>query len=229
MEIQNKQEILQYINRSAEKVDERARERAAEDKIKAILSADSSLAESRSKEVKAVNSFMTDPVNRQKLISYCFGFCDPTQKQQTVKIENGNLVEEVTFHAYLCEDELKKLYNFVERHKNDLSFADVVFKIIDKHGMTPSQVYRGVFMRRQDFSRVTNPKCKNVTRRMVWQIIVGLHCSLEEADAVLFSAGYIRNNSKFDLTMQYFIEHGNYDINAIDAVLEELRMKTFAC
>ena len=217
--------IEQYINRAGEDMDERAEEEAAKEKLNSILSAESADTEA----VETVKSFMADSVNRQKLISYCFGFHDPTQKRQNEKIDDGSLAQEVVFNDYLREDELTKLDKFVKRHKNDLSFADVVFKIIEKHGMTPSQVYRGVFMRRQDFSRVTNPRCKNVTRRMVWQIIIGLHCSLEEADAILFSAGYIRNNNKLDLIMQYFIEHGNYDINAIDAVLEELSIKTFAC
>ena len=98
---------------------------------------------------------------------------------------------------------------------------------MEKHNMTSSQVYNGVFMRRQDFSRVTAQRCESVSRRLAWQIIIGLHCNLREADEVLFSAGYVRRHSKLDLTMEYFIEHGNYDMLAIDAVLENLGIKTF--
>lgn len=220
MDIQTKQQILQYINRSVENVDEQAEEEAAKEKLNSILSAESANAEA----VKAVKSFMeTSPSNRQKLISYCIDFIDPTHKPQTVT-QNG---EEIMLNTYLREDELEKLNKFVERHKNDMSFGEVVYMIMEKHKMTPPQVYKNALLRRQDFSRVTNPKCTNITLRMAWQIIIGLHCTLAEADAVLFSAGYVRRNSKLDLTMQYFIEHGNYDIEAIDFVLEDLNLKTF--
>lgn len=121
------------------------------------------------------------------------------------------------------------LHQFVMRHKNDITFGDMVYKIMDKHGLTAPQVYKSVLLRKQDFSRVTDPRCKNVTRKMVWQIIIGLRCSLKEADEVLFSAGYIRRNNRMDLTMQYFIENNNFDIEAIDSALANLGLKTFTC
>lgn len=212
--------ITQYLTRLLNGQQEEEQEKAAKDKMKAILSDKNANADS----VKAVKCFMeTSPSNRQKLISYCIDFIDPTHKPQTVT-QNG---EEVMLNTYLREDELEKLNKFVERHKNDMSFGEVVYMIMEKHKMTPPQVYKNALLRRQDFSRVTNPKCTNITRRMAWQIIIGLHCTLDEADIVLFSAGYVRRNSKLDLTMQYFIEHGNYDIEAIDFVLEDLNLKTF--
>lgn len=222
------QEILQYISRATGRTDgrteeerEETQEKLAADKISAILSSQNA----RAQDVEAVHSFMEEsPVNRKKILSFCLDFRDPAQPQTTV--QNG---EEVVLNAFLAEDELSKLRGFVKRHKNDVSFGEVVYNIMDKHGTTGPKVYNGVFMSRQDFSRVTDPRCKSVTRKMAWQIIIGLHCTLEEADAVLFSAGYIRNNSELDLTMQYFIERGNYDIIAINAVLEELHLKMFNC
>ena len=102
-----------------------------------------------------------------------------------------------------------------------------MYKVMDAHGMVSTDVYKSVYMRRQDFSRVTAPDCKSISRRMAWQVIIGLQCNMDEADALLFSAGYVRRNSPLDLTMQYFIQHKNYDIVAIDAVLEDLGQKTY--
>lgn len=222
MEIQTKQEILQYINRSVENVDEQAETKAAKEKLNSILSAESADAEA----VETIKSFIASgSVNCRKLYAFCLNFSDSASHPQTIK--QGH--EEIVLNTFLREDEVAKLKKFVERHRNDLSFCEEVFKIMEKHGMTSSQVYSGVFMSRQDFSRVTNPNCKSVTRKMAWWIIIGLHCSLEEADEVLFSAGYVRRKSKLDLTMQFFIERGNYDIEAIDDALEILGLKMFTC
>ncbi|MDE6690395.1 MAG: hypothetical protein K2K04_00335 [Clostridia bacterium] len=150
---------------------------------------------------------------------------EPDAQHKTVN-ENG---EEIQQHAFLDDDELTKLYNFVKRHSADSTFDKTVYSVIDRHGMQPPDVYKNAMMRRQDFSRVTEIGNTSVTRRMAWQIIIGLHCDMDEADEVLFSAGYIRRKSAFDLTMEYFIKHRNYDIMAINEVLYELGIKVFSC
>ena len=95
--------------------------------------------------------------------------------------------------------------------------------------MTAPQVYKNAMIRRQDFARVTGQTKGGVTRHLAWQIIVGLHCSLEEADEVLFSAGFIRRNTRLDLTMEWFIRQKNYDIMDINEVLHALDIKPFPC
>lgn len=162
---------------------------------------------------------------RNKLLNYCLDFIDPTVQTKAIT-QNG---EEIQQHVFLDEDELTKLYKFVKRHSADSSFDAVVYSVMDKHGMEPPDVYKNAMISRQDFSRVTEVGNTSVTRRMVWQIIIGLHCDMEEADEVLFSAGYIRRNTKFDLTMEYFIKHKNYDVMAINEVLYELGLKLFSC
>lgn len=220
MQIQNKQEILKYINRSVENVDEQAEAEKAKEKLNYILSAESADKEA----VEAVKAFIASgDVNSQKLYAFCLNFVDPTFSPQTV-VQGG---EEIQTHEYLKQDDLTKLCRFIERHKRDGSFGEMVYKVMDAHGMVSTDVYKSVYMRRQDFSRVTAPDCKNISRRMAWQVIIGLQCNMDEADALLFSAGYVRRNSPLDLTMQYFIQHKNYDIVAIDAVLEDLGQKTY--
>lgn len=175
--------------------------------------------------IELVRSFMTaDEVLKRKLLSYCMEFNDPT-----IHTEPRMQGEQTCQHDFLRQDELYMLHQFVKRHQNDISFGETVYKIMEKHRMKAPEVYKNALLRRQDFARVTDPRCKNVTRKIAWQIVIGLHCSLDEADDVLFSAGYIRRNTRMDLTMQYFIEHKNYDIEAIDAVLSDLGLKTFTC
>ncbi len=176
--------------------------------------------------IDSINAFISgDDIQRRKILSYCIDFIDPT-----ITLQQPNASDEQTKqHKFLEEDELVSLYKFVKRHSADKSFGEIVYKVIDEHGMTPPEVYKNVLLRRQDFSRVTDPKAKNVTRQIAWQIIIGLHCSLDEADEVLFSAGFIRRNSRLDLTMEFFIQQKNYDIMAINEVLDELGIKPFSC
>ncbi len=176
--------------------------------------------------VETINAFLSvDDIQKRKVLSYCLYFFDPTVSPQQTST-NG---EQIQQHRYLQEDEFIKLYKFVKRHSADKTFGETVYKVMNSHGMTPPEVYKNAMLRRQDFARATDFRTKNVTRQIAWQIIIGLHCSLEEADEVLFSAGFIRRNSRLDLTMEYFIRQENYDIMAINEVLDELGIKPFSC
>lgn len=182
--------------------------------------------EEREGYIWSIKAFLShNEVQKRKLLSYCRDFYDPTVQPKKI-IQNG---EEIQLNTYLQEDDLYKLYQFVKRHESDSTFGATVYKVMDKHQLTAPQVYKAALLRRQDFSRATDPKAKNVSKLIAWQIIIGLQCNMDEADEVLFSAGYIRRKSKFDLTMEYFIKHQNYDIMAINEVLDELKLKVFSC
>lgn len=182
--------------------------------------------EERKAYILSIKAFLAhNEVQKRKLLSFCLDFVDPTVQPKKI-IQNG---EEIQLNTYLQEDDLYKLYQFVKRHESDNTFGSTVYKVMDKHQLTAPQVYKAALLRRQDFSRATDPKAKNVSKLIAWQIIIGLQCNMDEADEELFSAGYIRRKSKFDLTMEYFIKHQNYDIMAINEVLDELKLKVFSC
>lgn len=165
----------------------------------------------------------SDETNKRKLLAFCVDFHDPTaQGQQT--ISDG---AQIQLHAWLKESELYQLQQFVKKHQYDLTFPATVYKMMECHDMTPPQVYGNAMMSRQDFARATDPRSKNVTRRIVWQIIIGLHCTLEEAEDVLFSAGYTMRKTRLDLIMEYFVRHSNYDIVSINDVLEKYKDKLY--
>lgn len=224
-----RQGVEKFINAEfIEELSDNDYDNKAESKLKKILSQITVQCEEQKYNliVKTIdNFFKSGEIQRNKLYLYCINFYDPTVKPKTTT-QNG---EEIQLNAYLQEDDLYKLYQFVKRHETDSTFGETVYQVMDSHNMTPPQVYKNAMLRRQDFSRVTDPKCKSVTKMLACQIIIGLHCNMEETDEVLFSAGYIRRKTKFDLTMQYFIEQKNYDIMAINEVLDELKLKVFSC
>ena len=169
-----------------------------------------------------INSFMSGgDAQKGKLLAYCMDFDDPT--------ERGDNVQLVRYHSFLDYSELEQLYQFIQKHKKDGSFAATVDKITKAHGKKRTDVYKKALIDRRDFARVTDYKNTSVSRYLAWQIAVGLECSMEEARELLYSAGYVPRDNRLDLVMEYFITHENYDIMAINVVLDELGIKPFSC
>ncbi len=157
---------------------------------------------------------------------------EETDKNLFVARNEGDAFFEGTMRCstrYSGNDDFMKLYNEVRSNCNSNQFATKVFEIMDRHNIEKSStVYNNVMLRRQDFSRVTSFRCKNITRPLVWRIIVGLKCNLEEAEEVLNSAGYtIQEKFRLDIIMKYCIERKIYDIRAINAILNEFEMEVF--
>lgn len=125
--------------------------------------------------------------------------------------------------------ELLQLNKYVNERIAEGAFGETVYGLMFKHNLTAPQVYKNCMLRRQDFSRATNMQGgSNVSRHIAWQIIVGLHCSLDEADQVLLSAGYLRRKNRFDLIMEYFILTENYNIEQINSTLAKYLLKQFS-
>ena len=186
------------------------------------------------KRIKAIKKYISaGETEKRKLYAFCLDFFDPTDMRilpnNYIPILSNNNGEQIQRHEFLQDKDIEELYQFVKRHVKDVTFGETVYKVMEKHSMTAPDVYRNAQLRRQDFSRAVDSRTKSVTRQLAWQIIIGLHCSLQEADEVLFSAGFIRRNNIFDLTMEYFIKQRNYDLFAINDVLSEFNVKPFSC
>lgn len=176
--------------------------------------------------VAEIRSFLeTNDVNKRKLLVFCEKLFEPSVYGQ---LDSQGV--EVALHSYLPNRELYKLADFVNAHIDDDSFGSVVYQLMEKHGMTAPQVYRNAMLRRQDFARATTYRGGyNVTKRIAWQIIIGLHCDMDETDLVLASAGYSRRKNELDLIMEYFITQKNYNMAVINIALEQFGLKQFPC
>ena len=190
-------------------------------KLQGILAEDS---QQRQEDVSAIRAFLEgSEIQKRKLLVFCADFVDTTVKPAT-RMQNG---EEIQLNALLQQDEITKLAQFVKAHATDKTFNQTVYNVMARHNLSAPQVYGAVYMPRQDFFRAVDDNAPKVSRRLVWRIILGLHCNIDEADEVLYSAGYIRRASNLDLTFEYFIKHNNYDIRPINDVLHELGVKVY--
>ncbi|MGN1103984.1 MAG: hypothetical protein ACI4QI_03830 [Candidatus Coproplasma sp.] len=246
-----------YARRNAEEVDKDRLKAETLAKLQGYLSDGSrDTAPQAGEWVKVVTDYIErGEVQRNKVLLFCETFKDPTKHPAATSIRSNNIAgsdlrsvrrlyeaerslrqEELMFcmesrtidHATLDEKELKKIVEFIQAHKSDKPFPVVLGELMEKHEMQSPTVYRNACMSRQAFQRVYKMNAgDSVTLKMVWQIIFGLRCTIEEADELLFSAGYARHGDYYDLTLAYLIEHGVYDVELANAALEELGLDCF--
>ena len=104
----------------------------------------------------------------------------------------------------------------------DAPFSTTLLALIDARGMSDAQVYKRARMSRQHFAKIRSDASYRPTKRTVLALAVALELSKSETDDLLARAGFaLSPSSKADLIVRYFIEHGNYDMFAINQALYE--------
>lgn len=99
-------------------------------------------------------------------------------------------------------------------------FRQRLFALIDASGLDDAAVYKRANLDRKLFSRI---RCKldyQPTKKTAVALAVALELDLAATRDLLARAGLaLSPSSRFDLIVSYFIERGEYDINAINAAL----------
>ena len=107
------------------------------------------------------------------------------------------------------------------------SFTELLFRLIDERGLTDPMVYKAANLDRRFFSKVRNAKEDYTPKKInVLALAVALKLSIKETEALLESAGYsLSRSKKLDLIVRWFINQKNYDIYAINEMLERFGEK----
>lgn len=105
--------------------------------------------------------------------------------------------------------------------ETEMSFPEYLQQLINKKGMTNSEVYKKADLDKQYFSKIINGKI-NPTKTKLLCIAIALKLNLDETKDFLTYAGYaMAPNNKTDLIFQYYIQTKEYDIYTIDIALYE--------
>lgn len=133
--------------------------------------------------------------------------------------EEPEFTPDESIYPFWSESEEPSLEKILSQKKS--GFSEYLLQLIDKKGMTDTACYRKANIDRKLFSKIRSNPDYHPKKGTVLSFALALELNLEETKDLLARAGYaLSPSSKSDLIVEYFIQHGQPDVIAIDQALQ---------
>ena len=104
--------------------------------------------------------------------------------------------------------------------KTDAGFSETLLKLIDRTGKKDAEIYKKANIDRKLFSKIRSNPAYKPSKPTAVAFAIALELDLEETRDFIGRAGFaLTHSSKFDIIVEYFILHGNYDVFALNEML----------
>ena len=112
--------------------------------------------------------------------------------------------------------------------RREESFSKRLLRMMQEKGLDEAETYKKAFVDRRHFSKIKNDTDYKPTKKTVLAFAIAMELSVDDTKDLLNSAGFsLSNSSKFDLIVQYFLQHEIYDMFEINDVLYHFDQPVF--
>ena len=112
----------------------------------------------------------------------------------------------------------------------DAGFAETLVMLIEHSGKKNSEIYKKANVDKKLFSKIINNVNYHPSKATAVAFSIALELNLEQTRDLVSRAGYsMTHSSKFDIIIEYFILHHNYDIFEINETLFQFDQPLLGC
>ena len=138
-------------------------------------------------------------------------FFEPTTQKDMVI----NAAESTAPAAAPAQPSLEELLK-----KTDAGFSETLLKLIDRTGKKDSEIYKKANIDRKLFSKIRSNPAYKPSKYTAVAFAIALELDLDETRDFIGRAGFaLTHSSKFDIIVEYFILHGNYNVLELNEML----------